>query len=397
MASAQVTSAARFADAQINNFQRRLERLHSGQGSGFSNGLSFNVGFGGEADLDNDPRQALRRELGIENRVEPGARDDRSREMLGLDLWAGRQTQADAAGGMTDRLGVAPMETGEGRPGSPVGFWTAGSVEWGRQDATGQRDYRFSTQGITAGLDFRLSDTLVVGGGIGYGEDKTKIGDNGSVSNGKAWTGALYASWLPAESFYVDGVVGLADLDFDARRWVSGLAGQPDGYADSDRSGDVRFVSAAFGRLMRSETMVTNIYARLDASEITLDGFTETGGGLGALIWDEIEQSSLSANLGASWRWTVDSRRFGRITPSARLEWSHELEDVGSQGVRYADWAASPTYLVPLDTWSRNALNIDLGAEWSLTDRMMFSLGYRGNLGDASTSHGAEIRFKYGW
>ena len=108
-------------------------------------------------------------------------------------------------------------------------------------------------------------------------------------------------------------------------------------------------------------------------------------------------QSSLSANLGASWRWTVETSQLGRISPSARLEWSHELEDIGAQGVRYADWAASPTYLVPLDAWSRNAINIDLGAEWSLSERMMFSLGYRGNLGDASTSHGAEIRLKYGW
>jgi len=143
--------------------------------------------------------------------------------------------------------------------------------------------------------------------------------------------------------------------------------------------------------------MTTDIYARVDAREIRLDGFTETGGGHAALVWDDVEQSSLSANLGASWRWAVETRRLGRITPSARLEWSHELEDIGGQAVRYADWAASPTYLVPLDAWSRNAINVDLGAEWSLTDRLMLGLGYRGALGDASTSHGAEVRFKYGW
>lgn len=40
--------------------------------------------------------------------------------------------------------------------------------------------------------------------------------------------------------------------------------------------------------------------ARLDARNITLDGFTETGGGFSALNWDEIEQKSLLANLGAS-------------------------------------------------------------------------------------------------
>ena len=399
VATAQVTSARRFADVQLNNFQRRLQTLHDGT-NGSSNGLSLNIGFGGQNDQDNDPRAALRRRLGGGDQMDPGAMDDRSRDMLGLDVWGDRKVEPEAAGVSDDRRSAlsASGRSGIGAEGGlAVGFWTAGSVDWGRQDAAGQRDYRFSTQGVTAGLDVRVFDRLIVGGGLGYGEDKTKIGDNGSVSRGSALTGALYASWRPAEAFYIDGVVGYADLDFDARRWTEGLGGQPDGYSASERSGGVRFASAAFGRLLRGGGMTTDLYARMDAREIALDGFTETGGGYGSLIWDEVEQSSLSANFGAAWRWTVETRRFGQIVPSARMEWSHELEDVGMQGVRYADWAASPTYLVPLDAWSRNAINIDLGAEWSLTDQLMFSLGYRSSLGDASASHGAEIRLNYGW
>lgn len=397
VATAQVTSARRFADAQLNNFQRRLQSLHDGTNAS-SNGLSLN--FGGPSDLDKDPRTALRRALGGHDPIDPGALNDRSRDMLGLDLWAGRDAgaQASGRGAQTDRLGAASAKSG-GREGggSRLGFWTAGSLDWGRQDADGQRDYRFSTQGVTVGLDVKAGERLIIGAGLGYGEDETKIGDNGSVSSGSAVTGALYASWRLSEAFYVDGVAGYANLDFDARRWTTGLAGQPDGYAASERSGEARFVSAAFGRLLRGGSMTTDIYARVDAREISLDGFTETGVGHAALVWDGVEQRSVSANFGAAWRWAIETRRHGQIAPSARLEWSRELEDIGAQGVRYADWAASPTYLVPLDAWSRNAINVDLGAEWSLTDRLMLGLGYRGALGDASTSHGAEIRFKYGW
>ncbi len=394
VATSQVTSARRFADAQINNFQQRLRDLHDGT-NGSSNGLSLNLGLGG-AEADRDPQQALRRQLGQDRNLDPGALgSDREREMLGLDLWAGRAQASVLAAESDDRLNAAP-QTAEGL-GASVGLWTSGSVDWGRRDATGQRDSRFTTQGATLGLDVKVSDQLIVGGGVGYGEDKTRIGDSGSVTNGKAFTGALYASWRPAEAFYVDGVLGLANLDFTSRRWVEGLAGQADGYADGDRSGDVRFASAAFGRVLRGERVTSDFYARLDARDITLDGFTETGGGLSALTWDEIEQKSLSANLGASWRWTLDSRRYGQFRPTARVEWSHELEDIGTQGVRYADWTTSPTYLVPLNAWSRNAINLDLGTEWSLSDRLMLSLGYRGALGDVSTSHGAQIGMKYGW
>jgi len=394
VATAQVTSARRFADVQLNNFQRRLQALRSGT-NGSSNGLSLNFGLGGLADRDNDPRQALRQALGARDPIDPGALNDRSRDALGLETGVGGDAlEAAASTPRSNTLSAAPK--GSQGVGS-VGFWTAGSIDWGRQDAAGQRDYRFTTQGVTVGLDYQIADGLVVGGGLGYGEDRTKVGDNGTVSNGSAFSAALYGSWRPTRGLYVDGVAGVSDLDFDARRWVSGLAGQPNGYAASERSGEALFASAAFGRLRRSDRVTTDLYARIDAREITLDGFTETGGGYAALVWDGVDQSSLSTNLGAALRWVADTRSAGVITASARLEWSHELEEVGRQTVRYADWAASPSYLVPLDAWSRNALKLDLGADWQVSDRLLLGLGYRGQLGDASVSHGAELRFTYGW
>ena len=394
VATSQVTSARRFADAQINNFQQRLRDLHDGTNAS-SNGLSLNLGLGG-ADADRDPRQALRRQLGLDRRLDPGALgDDRERDMLGLDLWAGRMQLATPTAASDDRLNTTPQSAND--TGAPVGLWTAGSVDWGRQDATGQSDSRFTTQGLTVGLDVKISNQLIVGAGVGYGEDKTRIGDNGSLTLGQAVTGAFYASWRPAEAFYVDGLVGYADLDFTSRRWAAGLAGQSDSYAEGDRSGDVRFASVALGRVQNGERVARDLYARLDARDITLDGFIETGSGLSALSWDEIQQKSLSVNLGASWGWTLDIRRHGQFRPSARIEWSHELEDIGEQGVRYADWTTSPTYLVPLNAWSRNVLNLALENEWSLSERLMLNIGYRGAFGDASISHGAQFGMKYGW
>ncbi|MDQ1153414.1 hypothetical protein QE389_000613 [Brevundimonas sp. SORGH_AS 993] len=396
VASAQVTAARRFSDAQVDNFQRRLEGLRDGSNES-RNGLSLNVGGVGGQD-DRDPRVALRRQLGQDQRLDPGALgDDRDRDMLGLNFGSDRAPPAEPAARPGGQLNAASAGQGATQGGGPVGVWTSGSVDWGRQDAKGLRDSRFTTQGVTAGLDIRLNDTLIVGGGLGYSEDKTRIGDNGSTSRGKATTGALYASWRPAEGWFVDGVVGLSRLDFDTRRWVVGLLGQTNGYAEGERSGDVRFASASVGRTLRRQGLAADLYVRMEGRDIALDAFTETSGGLSALTWDALDQSGLSVNLGASWRWTIESRRFGVLRPTARLEWSHELEDIETQGIRYADWAASPTYLVPLDGWSRDALNLDLGAEWSLSDRLMLSLGYRGMLGDASTSHGGMVGLKYGW
>ena len=59
--------------------------------------------------------------------------------------------------------------------------------------------------------------------------------------------------------------------------------------------------------------------------------------------------------------------------------------------------SASPTDLVPLDAWSRDNLRIELGNDWAVNDHLSFGLGYRGAIGDAGSTHGGELRVKYGW
>ncbi len=46
---------------------------------------------------------------------------------------------------------------------------------------------------------------------------------------------------------------------------------------------------------------------------------------------------------------------------------------------------------------SRDALLINLGGEWRLSDRLMLSFGYRSNPGTAGSSHGVEAAIRIGW
>ena len=73
-------------------------------------------------------------------------------------------------------IDLAPVELQLGEPALlrdaafVGGVWTAGAVDWGRRDAQGQRDYRFSTSGVSAGVDMAMSDRWVAGVGLGYGD-----------------------------------------------------------------------------------------------------------------------------------------------------------------------------------------------------------------------------------
>lgn len=398
LAGSQVTTARRFADAQINNFQRRLETLRHGDNPS-SNGVTLNVGFGRNT-AEQDPRVELARQLRAPE-LDPGVRYDPEREFMGQNLWAGRQgANKDAAG---DTPGGAPAglqtqsNTGAEEGGPSVGVWTAGSIDWGRQNADGQRDQRFRTQGLTIGVDAQLTDRLIVGGGVGYGRDRSEIGENGTLSRARSLTGAVYGSWRITDAVFLDGVAGHGDLAFDSRRWTEGLSDEPDAFALGERDGSVRFVSGTIGRTAGEGSLRRSLYLRMDARTIELDAFTETGAGLASLSWEALEQDSLSASVGVAWSWRIDMGERGGLSPYARLEWSRELERLDEQGVRYADWVAGPTYGVPMDAWSRDSLSLNLGAEWTLRDRLMLSAGYRGHLGDASQSHGGEFSLRWSW
>lgn len=393
IAGSQSQSAKRFADAQITNVQQRLQSLHDGSNESVSN-LNLAIGFGrggstaGERSPFDRTDRLDRPAFSAEDLSTP-----RTRAML-----ASRSDERPGDEALAAFDGPAAGASG-GRPRGPFGVWAAGTVNWGRMDASGARDHRFTTQGVTFGVDARVTDALTLGAAAGLGADRTKVGDNGSRSDGDSVSGALYGSWRPGGEWYVDGLIGFGELSFDTRRYAAGTGGAPGVYALGSRSGDLRFGSATFGKLLGAGMAggpTRDLYLRVDARRIVLDAFTETGAGAANLTWAETTQDSLSANLGAAFGWTADLRDDGLLATTLRVEWSHEFEDMADQGVRYADWAASPLYLVPQDAWSRNDLRLNFGTEWSL-DAWTIGLGYRGAFGSAGRSHGAEATIRIGW
>lgn len=370
--SAQVDTARRFTRAQTDNFHRRLEQVRRGGASGVSNGVSLNFG----ADpLGADPREALRQQL--------GHRSD------GLSPFAdepvfGVASLAPTPGSPTAE--APPAASGQDKP-SAVGVWTAGAIDWGRRDAEGQRDYRFTTSGLSAGLDVAISDGVVLGVGVGYGQDRTKVGDNATLSEADSYLGAVYGSWRAAEGLVLDGVLGYGSLAYDSRRWAS----DEGDYLFGERSGSILFgsVSAALERTRRN--LSWSPYAQLSFGSVELDEFAETGSEVFALQYEALETDMLASTLGASFDWTLE-RRDGVLAPSLRVEWRHEFEGSQDQIVSYADWLASPDYVVGLERWARNSVSLAIGLQWKGVSGWTFGADYQGQLGSGLSSQGVKIR-----
>ncbi|HEY0131784.1 MAG TPA: autotransporter outer membrane beta-barrel domain-containing protein, partial [Allosphingosinicella sp.] len=374
-------SARRFASAQVDNFHRRLDQVRDGDNRS-SNGLALNLGFAGE-DRMNDPRAELAQRLGL-----PGGRPDDRYDLDGRPI----EVVNPLAAGVSDDGGQVPgarshAAEGEGG-GSAVGLWTAGGIDWGRRDGqTGERDYRFSTSGLSAGADMKVSDTLILGGGLGYGYDRTKIGSDDSLSEGESWLGVIYGGWRPAEGLHISGLIGGGSLDYESRRWASAASD----FAFGERSGSLMFGSLEASVDRTSGAMRWSPYARLETASVTLDAFTETGAGIYALTYDEMSFDSLSSTLGVRFGWLMQGRD-STFAPAATVEWSHAFDDAGGQGVRYADWASSPLYIVPLSAWSRDTLSVDLEGRWSVGSNFDLTAAYRGSVGSDMSSHGIRLR-----
>ncbi len=356
---AQADATRRFATTQINNFQQRLERLHgAGQDGGFNGGLSVAYD------------QYCPEIVG----AMPGRRCD-------------RQNAGGVAGtGMAEMAGQNNARGGDGN--NAFGIWTAGTIRSGNHDGrNGSANVDFETDGVSFGIDYRLSDAVAIGGGVGYGRDDSDIGDNGSRSEGNAYTFALYGSYSPGEVFFLDGVWGYQSLDYSQRRFVTSNGN----FVNGSRNGSQWFGSVSVGADLQKGSWQFTPYLRGDVARARLNGFTEHGDAIFSLRYSALDVNTDTGNAGIR----IDYRRamsWGMFSPQFRVEYQHDFKGNGAQTLRYADLPAGPFYRADLNNFDRTRLMLGLGMLFNFDNDWSFKVDYRGLIGSGDdTDHGLQI------
>ena len=358
--NAQAEAARRFATSQINNFQRRLQQLHGGGDSnGFSNGLSLAT------------RQAC--VPGLD--VGPGNnRCDRS-----------RQTPFDAKGSALEQ------DRNQAEASSPVatafGVWAAGTLRSGGLDSRGNTsELTFETDGVTAGADYRLNDRVALGMGVGYGRDRTHVGENGSRSDARAYTLAGYASINPAERFFIDAVLGYQTLDFDLRRHVTADGST----AAGSRNGSQWFGSVSAGTDMMFPSLQVTPYLRLDIARGELDGYAEQADAPNALTYGKMDVDSATGNAGVRFDWRRQTT-WGSFSPQLKAEYQHDFSGDGTATMQYSDLLQMPFYRTSLDGYARNRWILGAGMQFDWTKGWGLRFDYRAQMGGDASDHGVEL------
>ncbi|HVK50209.1 MAG TPA: putative Ig domain-containing protein [Pseudoxanthomonas sp.] len=362
--SAQAQATRRFATAQLNNFQRRLESLHHG-GSGFTNAVTFQAntphcrdGMQGMQDLPNQLCDARTSERDGAN---PGLRD------------------------------ASAVDAESGEPGNrPFGLWTGGAIRSGNQDSQNNRArVDFETDGLSVGGDYRVNDTFAIGLGLGWGRDDSEIGDHGSRSKGKAYTLAGYASYHPGKLF-LDALFGYQDLSYDLRRYVAANGG----YVSGSRDGGQWFASLSTGADLSFNTFNLTPYARLDLARATLDAYTEQGDALYALHYQDMDVDSSTGNLGLRMDFQHKTH-WGSLRPQLRLEYQYDFQGNGSATMQYADLMSGPFYRTSLPVFDRSRFLLGIGLGVIGDHGLSTRIEYNGVVDDSNgTDHGVMINIE---
>jgi len=355
LVSAQANAAKRFASTQMANFTNRLESLHGDGWNGSKFGLNVAVN---KAPSNNT-------EVQDQFSISPSVLKQQGNTDHQKDQTVSTETEKTA---YFDTSTVDYQR---------LAIWVNGTINYGR--ATQDHDdseYRFTTNGISAGVDYRLNDFITLGTGIGFGHDNSRIGKNGSKSTADSISAIIYSSLRPMQDVFLDGLFGYGTIDFDSKRYIT----NEEGYAIGSRDGQHYFAAISTGMEFSGSSWMWSPYSRLEISRAALKPFTETASDLNALTYFKQNISVLNGIVGFRGQGAYPVL-WGKLLPKVRVEYNHSLQDDDKANLAYADLAyLGPAYQINNSHYENSNWTIGLGSGLILKNAIEFNMEYGTNL-----------------
>lgn len=237
-----------------------------------------------------------------------------------------------------------------------LGVYLQGTFGTGDKDRTRfEAGYDVDTFGLTGGIDYRFTDSLVAGAALAYSEaeseftrDSTGTAIDGDFdSDGISFS--LYGSWY-GERSYVDLIASYGDVDFESSRSIVYTVDAPaltvgdvvlpttdsvDRVARGKTSGDTLSVGLGAGMNFGRGPWTFGPLAAINYLDLSVDGFSESGADELNLVYGDQSAESLQLQLGLNLGYTVSMSR-GVAVPYASVVFiSEQKDDQDSFRLRY--------------------------------------------------------------
>jgi uncharacterized protein YhjY with autotransporter beta-barrel domain len=334
LVNAQAAAARRFATAQVDNVTRHLESLHD-----HFNPCAFDFGISLPR-----PDQNTGRLYPDTNPYSPAPGN------------AVRSYDGTPAGQIARRM-PGSQDCAENGGWADFSAWVAGSGTFGTTLPDGSvAGSKFTTAGLTGGVDWHVSDDLIVGVAMGLGSDRTNIGSDGTRSNSTSFNGALYATYKAFDPWFIDAATGYGRLDYTNRRRVA-----DDGtLVSGDRQGSFWFGVITTSYEMKYDALRVAPYLQFDFIAAQLDGYSEQGPSAELLTYGSTHFNSVAGTVGLRGSYDVPMS-WGVLTPTARLEFRRTIDGGFQQTMNYTDLGPAVSSTLMLAQTSSGLVNAALG------------------------------------
>jgi Autotransporter beta-domain len=287
---------------QLNQMTTRLQQLRSEQTREFYNGLGVSM-------------PGARVPVGSSGKEESTSAD------------------SDADGG--DKAGQRNVPT------KPWGFFSVGDIEISKKQ--GDAGFKVGTQGLTAGVDYRIAQSWVAGATLGYLRGETDL-NVGGKQKASGYSAGLFAQWTPDNNAFANVVVNAGRGRYEISRFDT------DGIKLSASPTSTQLgIQGELGYMWNNGGLRVQPYVRAELTRASVDAMQETGGP-GAIAIDSQQVSATTIALG-----TVVDRTFSTASgvwiPSARLEMLNEARKQNDSFVRLVNGSAVfvPFAVEPID------------------------------------------------
>lgn len=204
----------------------------------------------------------------------------------------------------------------------------AANVQNGVEDA-----FDYDAYGFTAGLDYRLTEQLILGAAFGYIQSNVDFDRNYGKTDSDNYSLALYSTWYQ-ENFFLEGSVAYTEHQYDSERNIDYPNNNPDNPSmgqpiaekvRSDTDGNSWSWSAGAGYNLAHNNQNYTFSATVNGLNADIDSYQESGSELAMAVGDQ-DVESLQSVLQAQAAFNF-SQDFGVLIPFIGVAWHHEFED----------------------------------------------------------------------
>jgi hypothetical protein len=395
----QATTTQRFTVAQMSNIYNHVQILHSDFNIRNRFGAGLNVPYldtlrlvGGKI-LDNfsgtQEKDVLAGEFGT---VKTAENQRRARAPFAQDGTAHQKEKRIAKDDEADQEPVISDDVPR-IAGMPAGFWTAGNIDVGSLDAQDGSRTKFSSAGLTLGMDVMVNSKLIAGGSLGYAKDNATFDNLGSESKAKQWSGSLYATYKPEKHWFIDGVLGAGHVTYDNRRWDS----NNNVLLSGDRKGKIIYGSLSLTRELILQQFRVHPFGRVDVINVKLDSYSEQGSPMALTFKDSsFTNSTVTGGVDIFKDYFFAS---GQVTPSLKLQLSHRTSGDINQSVYYSDMGVNgPTYNAIVTGIPEDVQSLGLGLNFKNRRGFQANFAWLGSMGaNAYRANSFRLDLRFGF